>query len=183
VWHTLLGDAKFLARLTATDERIASEAQAGRCGHCGGRLDRGDYPRKPRDDLGESEEAWSRRISLCCSVDGCRHRLTPPSVRFLGRKVYAAPYIVLGLILGSTARAIASARTRRRWSEWWRTLFLASACWIELRARFVPPVNERGLPTSLLSRVVGAPADALTSMLEWISPVTTSSSRRRSTAM
>ena len=29
-------------------------------------------------------EAFGRRFSLCCGRDGCRHRATPPSVRFLG---------------------------------------------------------------------------------------------------
>jgi hypothetical protein len=175
-WHELVGDAKFLAALTAADERIASEARLGRCPLCGGRLDRGDYPRKPRPGLGAAESSWSKRISLCCSVEGCRHRLTPPSVRFLGRKVYAAPYVVIALVSASaaaTAAAIASARTRRRWSEWWQTAFLASACWSELRGRLVPAVAERGLPGSLLARFEGTASEALVSMLTAISAVTT----------
>ncbi len=186
-WHELVGDAKFLAALTATDERIASEARRGRCPLCGGRLDRGDFPRKPRPGLGAAESSWSKRISLCCSEEGCRHRVTPPSVRFLGRKVYAAPFIVIALVsaaaAATAAAAIASARTRRRWAEWWQTTFLASACWSELRGRLVPAVSERGLPGSLLARFEGAASEALASMLSAISAVTTPRGLRSVRAM
>lgn len=185
-WHELFGDAKFLATLTAVDERIACEARLGRCPLCGGRLDRGDYPRKPRPVLGAAEASWSRRISLCCSVEGCRHRLTPPSVRFLGRKVYAAPYIVIALVVAAaagTAATIASARTRRRWMEWWQTAFVASACWTELRGRLVPAVSERALPGSLLARFGGTASAALVSMLTAIAAVTTPRGLRGASAM
>lgn len=179
MWHELLGNAKFLAALTAADEAIAREAQCGRCPFCGGRLDRADYPRKPRDALGEAEASWSKRISLCCSREGCRRRLTPPSTRFLGPKVYAAPYIVIALVAGAAVRAIASARTRRRWTEWWQTAFIGSAFWGAARVRLMPVVDERGLPGSLLAHFAGAASEALAAMLAWISPVTTASHRRR----
>lgn len=182
-WHELIGEAKFLATLTALDERIASEARRGRCPLCGGRLDRGDFPRKARPVLGAAESSWSRRISLCCSAEGCRHRVTPPSVRFLGRKVYAAPYIVIALVSATAAAAIASARTRRRWAEWWQTAFLASACWSELRGRLVPALAERGLPGSLLARFEGPASEVLASMLTAISAVTTPRGLRSVRAM
>lgn len=183
MWHELLGDAKFLAVLTAADEAIAREAQCGRCPVCGGRLDRADYARKPRDALGAAEESWSKRLSLCCSREGCRRRLTPPSTRFLGRKVYAAPYIVIALVARATTRAIASARTRRRWSEWWQGAFIASAFWCDARARLMPVVDERGLPGTLLARFSGTAWESLAALLSWISPVTTDSHRRRAPSM
>ena len=40
-----------------------------------------------------------RRYSFCCAVDGCRSRATPPSLRFLGRKVYLAAIVVLVAIM------------------------------------------------------------------------------------
>jgi hypothetical protein len=40
-----------------------------------------------------------RRFSFCCAVDGCRSRATPPSLRFLGRKVYLAAIVVRVAIL------------------------------------------------------------------------------------
>lgn len=178
MWHELVGSAKFLAALTAADEEIAEQARLGRCPLCGGRLDRSDYPRKARDDLGEAESGWSKRISLCCSREGCRRRLTPPSTRFLGRKVYAAPYIVIALIARATVRAIASARTRRRWLEWWRTAFVASAFWGAARGRLMPMVDERRLPGSLVEHFSGAASESLAAMLAWISPVTTSARSR-----
>jgi hypothetical protein len=42
-------------------------------------------------------EALSRRTSFCCHRDGCRERATPPSVVFLGRRVYAGAAVVLGV--------------------------------------------------------------------------------------
>jgi len=49
-------------------------------------------------------------LSFCCALDGCRSRATPPSLRFLGRKVYLAAIVVLIAILrhGATARACGS---------------------------------------------------------------------------
>ena len=35
------------------------------------------------------------RLSFCCDRDGCRKRVTPPSVRFLGRKVYLGAIVIL----------------------------------------------------------------------------------------
>ena len=35
------------------------------------------------------------RLSFCCDRDGCRKRVTPPSVRFLGRKVFLAVAVIL----------------------------------------------------------------------------------------
>jgi hypothetical protein len=41
--------------------------------------------------------AWphDRRFSFCCAIDGRRSRVTPPSLRFLGPKVYIAAIVVL----------------------------------------------------------------------------------------
>ncbi|HRZ54915.1 MAG TPA: hypothetical protein P5525_05600 [Candidatus Paceibacterota bacterium] len=38
---------------------------------------------------------WQVRFSLCCGKEGCRRRNTPPSVRFLGRWVYAGLVVIL----------------------------------------------------------------------------------------
>jgi hypothetical protein len=52
---------------------------------------------------------WARgrpALQLLLRVDGCRLRATPPSLRFLGPKVYIAAIVVLIAILlhGATAR-------------------------------------------------------------------------------
>ena len=42
-----------------------------------------------------SPKDYGYRLSFCCDRDGCRKRATPPSVRFLGRKVYLGAVVVL----------------------------------------------------------------------------------------
>ena len=150
----------FLAALSELDHQVAAQVQRAGCPHCGGRLDRADYGRKPRGGgLVREAEAWTKRLSLCCAREGCRRRSTPPSVRFLGRKVYVEVVVLLACIRAASLerRAVASAtgvptRTVRRWLSWWRTVFVASAFWKDARARLVPPVDEVRLPESLLER-------------------------------
>ena len=73
--------------------------------------------RKPRGrpaGLGD-EHDW--RFSFCCARDGCRTRKTPPSLRFLGRKVYLAAMVVLIAIMREGATA---ARMRQPVRVGWR---------------------------------------------------------------
>jgi hypothetical protein len=144
------------------------------------------YPRKPRggpDDLGASYE-W--RFSFCCAHEGCRRRTTPPSVRYLGRRVYLGAVIVLLTALQaglSAARARqlqtligVSVRTLKRWRTWWRTTFVAAAFWRLVAGRFLPRVSVDALPASLLDRFGGAEvAVQLTHVLRFLSPLTTTS--------
>ncbi len=131
--HGYGADAKWFAMLAEIDEISAERVKAAGCADCGGPLDRADYERKPRGDLGEAADAFTRRRSFCCRRDGCRHRATPPSVRFLGRKVYAAVIVVVASIVGR-ARALVGVgaprqvedvpvRTVRRWLDWWSVAF------------------------------------------------------------
>ena len=80
----------------ACDGDLAVMARAGRCGLCGGTLHSACYPRKPRGRPCRLGPEHDRRFSFCCAIDGCRSRATPPSLRFLGRKVYLAAIVVLG---------------------------------------------------------------------------------------
>jgi len=76
---------EFFEGLTTIDAAIVDRAAKEPCRDCGGPLHRGDYPRKPRGGLlAIAAEAFGRRFSLCCGREGCRRRVTPPSVRFLG---------------------------------------------------------------------------------------------------
>jgi transposase len=107
-WHAFTIDDKFFSLLQEIDREIARQvAQAG-CPHCGGRLDRSDYNRKPRGDLflAPAVELPLRRISFCCCAEGCRRRATPPSVVFLGRRVYLGAVVLV-------ASMIAQLPTRR----------------------------------------------------------------------
>lgn len=175
-------DVQFLQALVAIDERTTASVQAARCEHCGGRLDRADYARKPRGGaVARGAEAWSKRLSLCCSQEGCRRRSTPPSVRFFGRRVYAEVVVVLASVAAlvtERSRALREvtgvpARTVRRWSTWWRTAFLASALWLQCQARMVPAPDAQQLPGSLLARF--AAPTALVDMARLLAPLTTAS--------
>jgi hypothetical protein len=100
--------------------------------------------------------------------------VTPPSVRFLGRRVYAAAVVMLACLAPSAA---VPRRTLGRWLTWWRTVFANTAFWCTARARFAPPVDAAELPVSLLERFWrnGAPADAEQALLKalvFVSPIT-----------
>lgn len=171
--------AKFFHKLLETDLLVLRETQRGGCRSCGGRLDRADFPRKPRG-LPESWEAtFCRRFSLCCDREGCRRRLTPPSVRFLGRRVYVAAVVLLAVVAEQIA---VPRRTRRRWAAWWVSAFTETAFWRVARARLTSPVDASRLPGSLVARFAAAHdgADAaVLRALAFISPITASSSFSR----
>lgn len=118
--------------------------------------------------------------------DGCRRRSTPPSVRFLGRRVFLGAVVVLvgALSTGLTERRVArlrehfgvSTRTLRRWRAWWQQEFVASALWAQLRARLATPIAAERLPGELLERCVGADRAAqLRQLLRLIAPLSTGS--------
>src|SRR5207237_232017 len=117
-------------------ERAAAEA----CRFCRGPLHRGDYPRKPQGgSIAVAAEVFERRFSLCCGRDGCRHRATPPSVRFLGRRVYVGAAVIAACVIAlavTTARAVRRAtgiapRTAHRWLRWWRGSFVETAVFLQ----------------------------------------------------
>jgi hypothetical protein len=174
---------EFFEGLTAIDEAIVERAAAEPCGRCGGALHRGDYPRKPRGGVvAVHGEAFTRRFSLCCGRDGCRRRATPPSVRFLGRRVYVGAAVVVAsaiAVVTATARAIRrktgiAARTTRRWLRWWRGPFTATRVFVELAARFAAPVTHTELPLSILEKLPGAPCRRVEALLGWLAPLTCS---------
>ena len=128
-------------------------------------------------------EAFGRRFSLCCGRDGCRHRATPPSVRFLGRRVYVGAVVIVASVVGLaavSARAAArttgvAERTTRRWLRWWRGPFTMTAPFVELTARLLPAFSRSAMPTSILDRLLGEPAARVTRLLAWLAPITTAS--------
>jgi len=94
-YSSLLCDARFHNLLLAFDRDLAAVAREAGCGRCSGVLHCAGYWRKPRGRACIVGPEHDRRFSFCCAVDGCRRRATPPSLRFLGRKVYLATVVVL----------------------------------------------------------------------------------------
>ncbi|HUJ36818.1 MAG TPA: hypothetical protein VLW88_03975 [Hyphomicrobium sp.] len=182
LYRDLLADATFHQLLLACDADLAEAARAGRCALCGGTLHSACYPRKPRGRPCRLGPEHDRRFSFCCAVDGCRSRATPPSLRFLGRKVYLAAIVVVVAILrhGVTTSRIdrlsqavgVDRRTVERWRAWWRERFPMTPFWQVARAAFMPPIDRERLPASLLERFTGDDADRLVALLRFIGPVT-----------
>lgn len=184
--QAIVGDASFYQSLFKLDQAIAADAQGAGCQHCGDRLHVADYPRKPRGVRSALDESYQYRLSFCCAADGCRRRTTPPSVRFLGRKVYLGVIVILvtalqhGLTASRRRQLIEQLdlwpQTVARWRRWWREQVPATHCWQMLRSRFVPPIETHALPGALLSRLTGDDlARRVRQLLTLISPLTTAS--------
>lgn len=163
--HAFVSDSRFYRFLFRLDQEIATEVQREGCAHCGGRLHVACYPRKPRGIRGALDESGKIRLSFCCASDGCRRRCTPPSVRFLGRKVYLGALVVLVMAMehGLSAKRRQQLieqldlypQTLARWRRWWRSIFPASRCWQANQGDFMPPVEVSQLPGALLGRLGG----------------------------
>lgn len=174
---------EFFERLLKFDAQITEEVRRRRCPRCGGPLHRGDYERKPREGRGVSAgPAETRRFSLCCGRVGCRRRATPPSLRFLGRRVYVEATVLIASVIGlavdrSKALAVATAvpaRTVRRWRAWWAGPFAASTVFAEVCSRSVG-LDASKSPASFLERMVGTAAERISLAAEWLAPLTTMS--------
>ena len=182
MYQALLADAKFHEQLLAFDRDLAAQRRAAGCPDCGGALHSANYRRKPRGRSAALGEEHDRRFSFCCSVDGCRDRSTPPSLRFLGPKVYIAAIVVLIAILRHGATALrmreltevigVDRRTVERWRTWWRDGFTATPFWKVARAAFMPPVDPGQLPAALIERFAGDDADRLVALLRFMGPIT-----------
>jgi hypothetical protein len=181
LYATLLADASFHDLLLAIDRDLADATRAEGC-ICGGCLHSARYARKPRGRPPRLGPEHDQRFSFCCAVDGCRSRATPPSLRFLGRKVYVAAIVVLIAILRhgvSDKRldrlaqvASVDRRTIARWRGWWRDAFTATPFWRIARAGFIPPIEETRLPATLIDRFDGDEQDRLVALLRFLGPLT-----------
>jgi len=193
LWHRLLRDARVYCVLFRIDRDLADEARSQGC-RCGGRLHSARYRRQPRCglDLEKVDPDYGKRFSFCCDRDGCRRRTTPPSVRFLGRRVYLGIVVVLiaALAEGATPKRLqrlrrlvsdVSLRTVERWRRWWRETFPMTTAWKEIKARFMPPIEAEKLPSSLLDRLTPAVSNGgVVAVLELLAPLTTTSYPRGS---
>ena len=184
MYHKLLSDASFWAFLFDIDQEFAEASQAEKCPSCGCRLDCANYPRKPRGPRDLPNE-YRFRLSFCCARDGCRKRVTPPSVRFLGRKVYLGAVVVLvsAMRQGATPRRVrelmelfgVERRTIYRWRDFWNDRFPKTTFWKLARARLVPVFEIVDFPRSLLEAFVHAAddRDGWGDLLRFLSPIST----------
>jgi len=173
-----LADQQLYQLLDIVDVDLLRQAREKGCLLCGGRLHRSDYDRKPRGG-----PQWELRFSLCCAEEGCRRRHTPPSVRFMGRRVYAGLVVVLvsAMIHGLKPERVKvlrealeiDRRTLERWRQWWLGIFVDSSFWREARARFMPPLCQKTLPLSLCMSFEVERRDRLLDLLKFLAPITT----------
>lgn len=181
----LLSDPRFYAALLEFDRDLAISTRSSGCNACGGVLHGASYPRKPRGGPEGLGGEFDTRFSFCCAAGGCRRRATPPSVRFLGRKVYLGAVVVLitAMLHGPTPARLArlaaligaSPRTIARWRAWWQTTFAEMPFWKAAAGRFATPIDIESLPLSILERFVGDDQQRLAAVLRFLSPITTSS--------
>jgi hypothetical protein len=187
VYQTLLRNAHFFEFLFRCDQDMAAEARQGGCPRCGGRLHQANYPRKPRGGAVEIGSRQALRLSFCCSREGCRGRVLPPSVRFLGPRVYVGAAVILAAAMrqGSSPWRVkalgrllgVSRRSLQRWRAWWQAIFPETAFWNAARGRLRSPIFASDLPRALLKQFSGDPSEQLYGVLRWLTPLAGDSSR------
>ena len=161
MYHELPPSSSFWPFLLSVDQDLAESTRKAGC-PCGARLHGANYPRKPRGAVPLPDE-YCRRLSFCCERDGCRKRRTPPSVRFLGRKVYLGAIVVLVAAMrqGPTPRRVrelaqrfgADRRTIARWRAFWQEHFPQTQFWKVARGRLMA-IDPAALPRALLEAFV-----------------------------
>jgi hypothetical protein len=159
MYHELPRTSRFWSVFLAIDQDLAETTRKSAC-PCGGRLHAANYLRKPRGTLEQLPQPLCLRLSFCCDRDGCRKRVTPPSVRFLGPKVYLGVIVILisAMRQGPTPHRVrelsqrfgADRQTIARWQVFWREHFPQTPFWKTARARLVPVVEIVALPYSLV---------------------------------
>lgn len=115
-------------------------------------------------------------MSFTCGY--CDLRATPPSVRFLGRRVYVAVVLILSSPPDSASAGLVrslmgvSRRTLLRWHRWWTQESRRTRLWRSVRSRFIPPFALAQLPQSLLDRFYAkAPTVRWAQALRLLSPL------------
>jgi hypothetical protein len=184
MYHELLREASFWSFLYRIDKDLAETARGAGC-PCGGRLHCAHYLRRPRGGPRNLPTECRYRLSFCCNRDGCRKRATPPSVRFLGRKVFLGAIVILvsAMRQGASPRRVrelsemfgADRRTIARWQVFWQEHFPKSPFWKVHRGQLIAMVEILFLPGSLLEGFVRSGDDrkGWERLLRFLSPITT----------
>lgn len=180
--NSVLDDPRLYSFLCVVDLEFATAARAAGCPHCGGDLHSARYPRSIHG-IGAGTDATDRyRASFCCAQDGCRRRVTPPSVRFLGRKRFLSAVVLLVSAARHGARPVVahalqsaygvSRSTLGRWQRWWRESVPKTAFWSMAKARLMPPVDRARVAAELVQRFDATVAiENLIRVLRFIAPL------------
>ena len=183
IGRELFRSGTFWSFLLSIDKDQAECTRQKACS-CGGRLHCANYPRAPRGGPDDLPQGYNSRFSFCCDRDGCRKRVTPPSVRFLGRKVYLGAVVILisAMRQGPTPRRVrelsrlfdVDEATIARWQAFWREHIPHTPFWKIARGRLVPVVEIVALPLSLLEAFCRTkdPCQDWVRLLRFLSPLT-----------
>jgi hypothetical protein len=181
MYHSLLTDARFHNSLFDLDRLIAEQVRQSKCLFCHGNLNQSNFPRKPRGVPEGTIADYHIRFSLCCATEGCRKRFTPPSMRFLSRKVYSSVVIFLIFLLKPTSDESRieklntllgtrlSVETLRRWRHYWNNKVPKTRTF--KRAAFSHTMSQ-SLPVSLLALFEKTAKQSLEMGLRWVLPLT-----------
>ena len=183
MYHVLLRDASFWYVSFSVSTRSGRARLASRGARVAGGCTVPTTPASHGVDARRLPESYDYRLSFCCDRDGCRKRTTPPSVRFLGRKVYLGAVVVLVAAMrqGPSPRRVrelselfgADRRTIARWHVFWREHFPQTPFWKVARGRFVR-LAVADLPRVLLEAFVhqADSREEWQQLLEFLSPIT-----------
>ena len=157
----LLQKTNLYKLLFLIDNDFSETLKAQPCPFCNGTLHQGNYMRKPRGCSINLPDDYLIRHSLCCEETDCRKRSLPPSCRFLGRKVYFWPVILIVMALrqgrknsysaGRLIRLFNIARnTLKRWFSFFAECFPILPGWHKLRGYVPADISNQEIPGRLL---------------------------------
>lgn len=180
--HKFLSNATFHSLLISIDQELTERIREKNC-PCGGKLHQANYPRSPFGITTLFRSHYEERFSLCC--DTCRKRITPPSVRFFGRRRFPAPLLIFvcALTLGINDYRLkqikrhfgisVSESTWKRWRRWFRQSFEETLFWRHAKAFSLEAIGIKKLfPRQLFVLFQGSFERRLHLLLRFLSPLT-----------
>ena len=183
--NSLINVSDLYSNLLQVDKNLADQTRKKGCPQCGGALHSANYPRQLKGCGLPIADTKIIRFSFCCATDGCRCRVTPPSVRFFGRKQYMAMVLVLlSTKLHNLSPQLAnelkkltgvSYRTLFRWKAWWLKSFPITRFWYCNKAFYLPPLNMDRLCHDLVeSFSANSEVTGMMRLLNFLSPLSCS---------